>query len=77
MFPTWSDWDITYTRKGLIKTKAIKTLRMLAIVATVVGFVRLRKNGQGVQDVKALLKGYVRNALLTAAAVLQIAGSKV
>ena len=77
MFPTWSDWDITYTRKALIRSKATKTLRILAIVATIMGIARLRKNGQGVADVKELLKGYVRRALLTGAGVLQIAGSKV
>jgi hypothetical protein len=74
MFPTWSDWDITYTSKGLAKRRVKTTLRYLAYIAAIVGFIRLRRSGETVKDV---LKGYVRQAFLTGASALQAVGSKV
>ena len=77
MFPTWSDWDIAYTAKGLAQRRLKKFLRVLAVVGTIAGVVRLRRSGLGKEDLKAILKSYVRTALFTAAGVLQIAGNKV
>jgi hypothetical protein len=76
MFPTYSDWDITYTTKGLAKKRAKTTLRYLAYLAAIVGIIRLRRNSNG-GSMKDIIKGYVRQALLTGAFVLQVAGSKV
>jgi hypothetical protein len=76
MFPTWSDWQITYTSKGLAKKRAKSALRYLAYAAAIAGIIRLRraKNGASVKD---MLKAYVRQALLTGGMVLQVVGSKV
>ena len=76
MFPTYSDWDITYTTKGLAKKRAKTTLRYLTSLAVIVGIIRLRRNSNG-RSIKDIIKGYVRQALLTGALVLQVAGSKV
>jgi hypothetical protein len=76
MFPTWSDWEITYTSKGLAKKRAKAALRYLAYAAAIAGIIQLRKDRNG-QRLKDLLKGYVRQALLTGAVVLQTIGSKV
>jgi hypothetical protein len=77
MFATWSDWDIAYTSKGLAKRRITKFLRILAVLGTIFGAIRLRRSGLGKDDLKAVLKSYVRTALLTSAGILQIAGSKV
>lgn len=74
MFPTWSDWNITYTSRGLAKKRAKTTLRYLAYITAIVGIVRLRRNGHNVKD---MLKAYARQALLTGGVVLQTVGSKV
>lgn len=76
MFPTWSDWQITYTSKGLAKKRTKTALRYLAYAAAIAAIIRLRRNNNG-QSVKDLLKAYVRQALLTGAVVLQAVGSKV
>ena len=74
MFPTWSDWDITYTPKGLAKKRAKTTLRYLAYITVLVGIFRLRRKRHSVKD---MLKAYVRQALLIGGVVLQTVGSKV
>lgn len=77
MFPTWSDWDITYTSKGLAKKRTRTILRSLALVATIVGIIRMRNNGIGRDNIKALLQSYVRYALLGGASVLQAVSRKI
>jgi hypothetical protein len=76
MFPTWSDWDIIYTRTGLIKKTAKKTLRTLAIIATIVGIVRLRRSTAN-RSLRDILREYTRLALLRGGNLLEMAGSKV
>jgi len=77
MFPTWSDWDIRYTRSGLIKKRAKTIIRFLAYIAVIIGVLRLRERAKGRGGVKGLLKDYVREALLKASLALQTAGTKV
>lgn len=77
MFPTWSDWDITYTSKGLAKKRFNLFLRVLALVGTVSAIIRIRRTGLDRSGVKELLKGYVRTSLLTGAGVLQLVSSKI
>lgn len=77
MFPTWSDWDITYTAKGLAKKRTKATLSFLACATTLLGLYRLRKNVKTVADTRELLKRYLRMGLMTGAVVLQTIGSKV
>lgn len=77
MFPTWSDWDITYTPKGLAKRKFTKVLQVFAVVGTLLGAIRLRQSGLSKDALKATLKGFFRTSLLSMANILQNAGSKV
>jgi hypothetical protein len=77
MFPTWSDWDITYTSRGLAKKRFNLFLRILALVGTVSAIIRLRRSGMDRAGVKELLKGYVRTSLLTGAGVLQLISNKI
>ncbi len=76
MFPTWSDWDITYTRKGLTKRTATRALKPLALALLILGVVQQRHNGP-VTGVIAQLKALVRALLFKGAGLLQVAGSRV
>jgi cation diffusion facilitator CzcD-associated flavoprotein CzcO len=76
MFPTWSDWDIKYTRKGLVKKSAKKTLRTLAIIAAIFGIVRLRRNTAN-RSLRDILEEYTRLALLRGGNLLEATGHKV
>ena len=76
MFPTWSDWDIKYTAKGLLKQRVKKSIGILALVGAIIAFIRLRKNPPSVADLKALLRNYVKCSLLTGANILQVVETK-
>lgn len=65
MFPKWSDWNLEYTRKGLLKKRAGKALRICALVAVIVGANRLRKDGGSLGNLPSLLRQIVRSSLLT------------
>jgi hypothetical protein len=77
MFPTWSDWDIRYTRRGLWKNRALRALRYLVLTAAITGLYRARYKGINVAKLLAIYKGYARIALLTGAGLLQKASAKV
>jgi hypothetical protein len=77
MFPTWSDWDISYTRKGLLKKRAKTFLRYFMYFAFISGVVKLQRRGQDVASVGSLLKSYARKVLFMGAGALQKAGEKV
>ena len=47
MFPKWSDWDIEYSRKGLIKRRIRQSLTFIAFAAGIVGLCRIRWSGGG------------------------------
>ncbi|CZR60949.1 related to ACB 4-hydroxyacetophenone monooxygenase [Phialocephala subalpina] len=76
MFPTWKDWDITYTRKGRAKRAGMRAAIILGLLAAITTIIRLRRTAQG-RGVKATVADFIRAILLQGAAVLQIAGSKV
>jgi hypothetical protein len=76
MFPTWNDWDISYTRKGQVKKFAMTLLRIVALVATIISSMKLRRSLRG-QSIVSLLKANFRTAFLTGAGVLQNAASRV
>ncbi len=76
MFPTWSDWDITYTRKGQVKRSVKRVLNVVALAAVIVGGVRLRRKIQG-KSLIALFKAYIRVAFLTGAGLLQTIASRI
>ena len=76
MFPTWSDWDITYTRKGQVKRSVKKVLNVVALAAMIVGGVRLRLKLQG-KSLITLFKAYIRLAFITGAGLLQTVASRI
>ena len=76
MFPTWADWDITYTRKGLLKKATSRALKTFALAALMFGIVQQRRNGLRA-GISAHLKSLIRGLLFRGAGLLQVAGSKV
>lgn len=76
MFPTWSDWNISYTKKGQAKKSAMKVLNTVALLAIIVGGVRLRRHLQSMSLI-TLLKGYIRMTFLGGAGLLQTAASRI
>ena len=44
MFPKWNDWNIQYTRKGMIKLKIKRMLQVFALAAFLVGAFAIRKD---------------------------------
>lgn len=47
MFPKWSDWNIQYTTKGLIKHRISRMIRTFILAATIVGAYYIRKDVRG------------------------------
>lgn len=68
MFPTWKDWDIRYTSKGIFKRRAGRLIRVLSLVGIITAIVRLRKNPQ---NFRAILRRYAVSILTSSAKVLQ------
>ena len=77
MFPRWSDFDIQYTRKGLIKYRISQTLRVVVLIATIVGAYYIRKDVRGgLLAVRTLLRQRVKSTLFSILGVVQKAVSK-
>jgi hypothetical protein len=74
MFPTWKDWDITYTRQGLAARRFRTLLKSLALVAFISGIVKLRRSGRSLTE---FLKDFIRNLLLRGSNLLQGVAGKV
>lgn len=65
MFPKWSDWNIRYTTKGLVKQRVRQTLRVLALVAMIVGLYYIRKDVRGgLRALDSFVKQNVKSGLL-------------
>jgi hypothetical protein len=67
MFPRYSDWDLAYTRKGLIKYRLLQGLAYLATFSTIVGIVWSFRAGK--VGSKAAIKSVwtsIRNLVLAA-----------
>ncbi|KAJ5047307.1 uncharacterized protein L3040_003136 [Drepanopeziza brunnea f. sp. 'multigermtubi'] len=73
MFPTWSDWDIKYTRKAIFKKYAKRVLKAFIFLALLSGFSQQKQNGLGL---KTYLRGVARSLIFGGAGLLQVAGSK-
>ncbi|KAF9640073.1 putative flavin-binding protein [Lasiodiplodia theobromae] len=63
MFPKWSDWNITYTKRGLLKLYLQHGLRVLAVFVFLIGGWRARQRGLKVTDLRAALKHAVETAI--------------
>ncbi|KAL8944088.1 MAG: hypothetical protein Q9216_000679 [Gyalolechia sp. 2 TL-2023] len=68
MFPKWSDWDLQYTRKGLIKKQTQRALNILLIASIIIGAYSMRQQGIGahinVQRLKHFVQIYFKQGLI-------------
>lgn len=68
MFPKWSDWDLQYTRKGLVKKRARQILNMLLLASVMIGAFFLRRKDRGdytnLQSIKHLARVYLKLSLV-------------
>lgn len=61
MFPKWSDWNIEYTRKGLLKLQIQRALRVLAFIFTIYAAYTIRRDVRGgLKAFREVILGYVR-----------------
>ena len=71
MFPKWSDWNIQYTRKGLIKRRISQLVRTVALLTAILGAYYIRKDVRGgLRAMSAFVRQNIRIALF---AVLDLA----
>ena len=71
MFPKWSDWDIQYTQKGLLKHRVRQALKYVAFAAAIVGVYRARKGGIALSALPDMLKMFLRFGALRVLGGLQ------
>lgn len=50
MFPKWSDWNVTYTRKGILKNRLRKGLEFAGLAAAILLVYQLRQEGGNIID---------------------------
>ncbi|MCJ1354486.1 MAG: hypothetical protein MMC33_004475 [Icmadophila ericetorum] len=50
MFPKWTDWNVTYTNKGVLKNRLRKGLEYAGLAATIVLAYQLIKEGRSIID---------------------------
>lgn len=77
LFPTWSDWSITYTAQGLAKKRRKAFLRFLKTMVLVVFLIRARNAGYTVRQLPGLVRQKARRAVDIGKAVLIGAISRV
>lgn len=65
MFPKWSDWTATYTRKGLRKRRLRTLSRWCTVLAVIISVAFLRQNGFSLEDLKDSCREKARGSLLT------------
>ena len=56
MFPKWSDWQINYTPKGLLKKRMRRGLAYAAFIATLVALHQARKHDGHIRSLPSLLQ---------------------
>ncbi|KAI9727558.1 MAG: hypothetical protein M1828_006500 [Chrysothrix sp. TS-e1954] len=54
-FPNWNDWNIALTRKGLLKQRFWRTLRLVIGTMAIVGAYQARQSGQGLGYFRGLM----------------------
>ena len=47
MFPKWSDWNIQYTTKGLLKHRFSQLLKVTVLAASIIGAWHIRHDVRG------------------------------
>ncbi|RKF76751.1 Baeyer-Villiger monooxygenase [Golovinomyces cichoracearum] len=73
MFPNWSDWNFTYTSRGLAKSYVRKTLHTVAFSAVVWGIVNLRSR----QTLILSVRDFFQITFFTGSRILYDIGSKI
>ena len=67
MFPKWSDWNIQYTTKGLIKHRLAQTLKVIALVVSITGAFYIRRDvRRNLLDFLTLTRTYMELGVLKA-----------
>ena len=65
MFPKWSDWNIQYTRKGLIKHRVSQAGKVVFLLGAIVGAYYIRKDVRGgLRAIVGLSQHLLRSALI-------------
>ena len=65
MFPKWSDWNIQYTTKGLVKQRIKQTLQVVTLLASIVGLYYIRNDVRGgLRALDSSMKQMVKSGLL-------------
>ena len=64
MFPKWSDWNIQYTTKGLIKERIKRTVKLVVLLAGIVGAYYIRTDvGGTLMRLQIMTKLYIKLGL--------------
>lgn len=65
MFPKWSDWNIQYTTKGLVKQRIKQTLQVVTLLASIVGLYYIRNDVRGgLRALDSSMRQMVKSGLL-------------
>lgn len=70
MFPKWGDWDISYTRKGLIKQRIKRGLLYTTFAAALIGAYYTRRNGGTLKSFFTNIRFYFRYGIAKALGLL-------
>ncbi|KAF2842322.1 putative flavin-binding monooxygenase [Patellaria atrata CBS 101060] len=73
MFPTWNDWDIKYTKKGIRKQKLRKSAEILAFTLALLAVYNARQQGLGIFDIKRLCVRFASSVIQRGRRVLEAA----
>lgn len=65
MFPNWNDWNIEYTRKGLIKRRVSQGLRYIAFILAFLWTYRARKSPGGLRSIPSNVVQVLQIAMMT------------
>ncbi len=64
MFPKWSDWQIQYTRKGLLKERIRQGLSLAIFAAMIVGLYQARRLPGGISALPSMLRQHFKGLIL-------------
>jgi len=64
MFPKWSDWQIQYTRKGLLKKRIRQGLNLVIFAAMIVGLYQARTIPGGISAPPSMLRQHFKSLVL-------------
>lgn len=45
MFPRWTDWDLEYTSKGILKKRIRQALQYGLVIGAIIGAYQIKKGG--------------------------------